>query len=89
MRLEGKVRYVGLAIDDKHLLARACKIHPLACICLEWSLWKPRSMDMIVEEARKHGLAILAKDPLSGMDELAWSEEAPDSEEIRCFSGHG
>lgn len=70
--LEGKVRYVGLAVDDTELLKRACMIHPLACVCLEWSLWKPRSLDKVVSVARKYGLLILAKDPLGGNGDLSF-----------------
>lgn len=65
---EGKVKYVGLAVDDTELLKRACKIHPVACVCLEWSLWKQRSLDKVVGLAREQGLAILARNPLGGCD---------------------
>ncbi|GMH35148.1 hypothetical protein BSKO_03016 [Bryopsis sp. KO-2023] len=78
---EGKVKYVGLAVDDTELLKRACKIQPVACVCLEWSLWKQRSLDKVVGVAREQGLAILARNPLGGCDvSLSPFDSRPDAE---------
>ncbi|KAI9318640.1 aldo/keto reductase [Dichotomocladium elegans] len=62
---EGKVRYLGLSECSAENLRRACKVHPIAAIEMEYSPW---SLDIeqngVLEAARELGVKIVCYSPL-------------------------
>jgi aryl-alcohol dehydrogenase-like predicted oxidoreductase len=62
---EGKVRYLGLSEASAATLERACKVHPIAALQSEYSLWSRDIEDLgILEMARRFGVALVAYSPL-------------------------
>jgi aryl-alcohol dehydrogenase-like predicted oxidoreductase len=61
----GKVRYLGLSEASANTLDRACKVHPIAALQSEYSLWTRDVEDLgILETARRLGVALVAYSPL-------------------------
>ncbi|MCS7462108.1 aldo/keto reductase [Paenibacillus doosanensis] len=60
---EGKVRYLGLSNVDADTLIRASRIHPIAALQSEYSLWS-REIEALLPAARKLGTGIVAYSPL-------------------------
>jgi len=62
---EGKVRYLGLSECSAETLRRACKVHPIAAVQVEYSPW---TLDIetngLLAAARELGVAIVAYSPL-------------------------
>ncbi|CAG8599212.1 2327_t:CDS:2, partial [Funneliformis caledonium] len=62
---EGKVKYLGLSECSEDILRRACKVHPIAALQMEYSPW---SLDIekngIVEACRELGVTIVAYSPI-------------------------
>ena len=87
---EGKIRFGGLSECTADELRRACAVHPIAAIQMEWSL-QSRSVERtgLLAAARELGVAVVAYSPLGrGMlsgtfasrDELAendWRRSQP------------
>ena len=61
----GKVRFLGLSEAKAETLERACKIHPIAALQSEYSLWT-RDVEQlgILKKARELGTALVAYSPL-------------------------
>src|SRR4029079_8881272 len=61
---KGKVRFLGLSEASAATLARACKIHPIAALQSEYSLWT-RDIEGYgnLEAARRLGVALVAYSP--------------------------
>ena len=61
----GKVRYLGLSEASAATLERACKVHPIAALQSEYSLWT-RDIERLgtLETARRLGVALVAYSPL-------------------------
>ncbi len=61
----GKVRYLGLSEASAASLDRACKIHPIAALQSEYSLWT-RDIEVHgnLAAARRNGVALVAYSPL-------------------------
>ena len=61
----GKVRYLGLSEASATTLERACKVHPIAALQSEYSLWT-RDIEKlgILETTRRLGVALVAYSPL-------------------------
>jgi aryl-alcohol dehydrogenase-like predicted oxidoreductase len=61
----GKVRYLGLSEASAATLERACKIHPIAALQSEYSLWS-RDIEQYgnLAAARRLGVALVAYSPL-------------------------
>jgi aryl-alcohol dehydrogenase-like predicted oxidoreductase len=61
----GKVRYLGLSEASAATLERACKVHPIAALQSEYSLWT-RDIDELgtLAMARRLGVALVAYSPL-------------------------
>ena len=61
----GKVRYLGLSEASAATLERACKIHPIAALQSEYSLWT-RDIEQHgnLAAARRLGVALVAYSPL-------------------------
>ncbi len=61
----GKVRYLGLSEASAATLERAAKVHPIAALQSEYSLWTRDVEDLgILAAARRLGVALVAYSPL-------------------------
>src|SRR6202163_4946405 len=71
----GKVRYLGLSEASAETLERACKVHPIAALQSEYSLWT-RDVEQHgnLAAARRLGVALVPYSPLGrGFLTGAWS----------------
>lgn len=60
----GKVRWLGLSEAGPKSLARACKVHPIAALQTEYSLWARDVEDEILPACRELGIGFVAYAPL-------------------------
>ncbi len=61
---EGKVRYLGLSEAGPQTLRRAVKVHPIAALQTEYSLWSRDPEGEILEACRELGIGFVAYSPL-------------------------
>jgi aryl-alcohol dehydrogenase-like predicted oxidoreductase len=61
---EGKVRYLGLSEAGAQTLRRAVKVHPIAALQTEYSLWTRDPEDVILATVRELGIGFVAYSPL-------------------------
>jgi aryl-alcohol dehydrogenase-like predicted oxidoreductase len=61
---EGKVRYLGLSEAGPDTLRRAVKVHPIAALQTEYSLWSRDPEDEILPTCRALGIGFVAYSPL-------------------------
>ncbi len=61
---EGKVRHLGLSEASPQTLRRAVKIHPIAALQTEYSLWTRDPEDEILATCRELGIGFVAYSPL-------------------------
>ena len=61
---EGKVRYLGLSEAGADTIRRAHKVHPIAALQTEYSLWTRDPEDEILPATRELGIAFVAYSPL-------------------------
>lgn len=61
---EGKVRYLGLSEAGTETLRRAAKVHPIAALQTEYSLWSRDAEDEILPVCREFGIGYVAYSPL-------------------------
>ena len=72
----GKVRFLGLSEASAQTLERACRVHPIAALQSEYSLWT-RDVEQlgILAMARKLGVALVPYSPLGrGFLSGVWSQ---------------
>jgi aryl-alcohol dehydrogenase-like predicted oxidoreductase len=60
----GKVRYLGLSEASSQTLRRAVKVHPIAALQTEYSLWTRDPEDGILATCREVGVGFVAYSPL-------------------------
>src|SRR6266571_848658 len=60
----GKVRYLGLSEASAATIRRAHKVHPIAALQTEYSLWTRDPEDEILATTRELGIAFVAYSPL-------------------------
>jgi aryl-alcohol dehydrogenase-like predicted oxidoreductase len=60
----GKTRFIGLSEAGSETLRRACKVHQLASVQSEYSLWTRDPEDGILATCRELGVGFLAYSPL-------------------------
>jgi aryl-alcohol dehydrogenase-like predicted oxidoreductase len=60
----GKVRYLGLSEAGPETLRRACKVHPIAALQSEYSLWTRDPEDEVLATCRELGIGFVAYSPL-------------------------
>jgi aryl-alcohol dehydrogenase-like predicted oxidoreductase len=60
----GKVRYLGLSEASAGTIRRAYKVHPIAALQTEYSLWSRDPEDEILATTRQLGIAFVAYSPL-------------------------
>jgi len=73
----GKVRYLGLSEASSASINRAVKVHPIAALQSEWSLWTRDLEDDVLATARSHGIGIVPFSPL-GRGFLTGAITSPD-----------
>ena len=61
---EGKVRYLGLSEAKPDTMRRAVKVHPIAALQTEYSLWTRDPEDEILATCRELGIGFVAYSPL-------------------------
>lgn len=61
---EGKVRYLGLSEASAATIRRAHKVHPIAALQTEYSLWTRDPEEQIFPATRELGIAFVAYSPL-------------------------
>jgi aryl-alcohol dehydrogenase-like predicted oxidoreductase len=61
---EGKVRYLGLSEASPDTLRRASRVHPIAALQTEYSLWSRDPEDEILPTCRELGIGFVAYSPL-------------------------
>src|ERR1700738_3549662 len=61
---EGKVRYLGLSEASAASMRRAVKVHPIAALQTEYSLWTRDPEDEILATCRELGIGFVAYSPL-------------------------
>jgi aryl-alcohol dehydrogenase-like predicted oxidoreductase len=60
----GKVRHLGLSEAAPATIRRAAKVHPIAALQTEYSLWSREPEDEILPTVRELGIAFVAYSPL-------------------------
>jgi aryl-alcohol dehydrogenase-like predicted oxidoreductase len=60
----GKVRHLGLSEAAPETIRRAAKVHPIAALQTEYSLWSREPEDEILPTVRELGIAFVAYSPL-------------------------
>jgi aryl-alcohol dehydrogenase-like predicted oxidoreductase len=61
---EGKIRYIGLSEASPQTLRRAAKVHPIAALQTEYSLWTRDPEGEILATCRELGIGFVAYSPL-------------------------
>ncbi|HKN00345.1 MAG TPA: aldo/keto reductase [Candidatus Binataceae bacterium] len=61
---EGKVRTLGLSEAGAQTIRRACKVHPIAALQTEYSLWSREPEDELLATCRELGVTFVAYSPL-------------------------
>jgi aryl-alcohol dehydrogenase-like predicted oxidoreductase len=61
---EGKIRYIGLSEASVQTLQRAAKVHPIAALQTEYSLWTRDPEGGILATCRELGIGFVAYSPL-------------------------
>ncbi|MBC8140875.1 MAG: aldo/keto reductase [Armatimonadetes bacterium] len=73
----GKVRYLGLSEASPATIRRAAKIHPIAALQTEYSLWSREPEDEILPTCRELGIGFVPYSPL-GRGFLTGQIKSPD-----------
>jgi len=61
---EGKIRHIGLSEASPQTLRRAAKVHPIAALQTEYSLWSREPEEEILPACRELGVGFVAYSPL-------------------------
>jgi aryl-alcohol dehydrogenase-like predicted oxidoreductase len=61
---EGKIRHIGLSEASPQTLRRAVKVHPIAALQTEYSLWSREPEDELLSTCRELGIGFVAYSPL-------------------------
>ena len=61
---QGKVRYLGLSEASTETIRRAAKVHPIAALQTEYSLWTRDVEEKILPTCRELGIGFVAYSPL-------------------------
>jgi len=61
---EGKIRYIGLSEASANTLRRAVKVHPIAALQTEYSLWTRDPEKEILAACRELSIGFVAYSPL-------------------------
>ncbi|MEJ2040277.1 MAG: aldo/keto reductase, partial [Desulfosarcinaceae bacterium] len=66
MVAEGKVRFLGLSNVTAEQVRRAHKVHPVAAVQYEYSLWRREAETDLLPVLRELGIALVPWSPLGG-----------------------
>jgi aryl-alcohol dehydrogenase-like predicted oxidoreductase len=61
---EGKVRFLGLSEASAETVRRAAKVHPIAALQTEYSIWEREVEDKILPACRDNGIGFVPYSPL-------------------------
>jgi len=61
---QGKIRYIGLSEAAPNTLRRAAKVHPIAALQTEYSLWTRDPEEEVLATCRELGIGFVAYSPL-------------------------
>lgn len=61
---EGKIRYIGMSEANVETIQRAVKVHPIAALQTEYSLWSRDAEDGLLAICQELGIAFVAYSPL-------------------------
>jgi aryl-alcohol dehydrogenase-like predicted oxidoreductase len=61
---EGKIRYIGLSEAGANTLRRAVKVHPIAALQSEYSVWTRDPEEEVLPTCRELGIGFVAYSPL-------------------------
>jgi aryl-alcohol dehydrogenase-like predicted oxidoreductase len=61
---QGKIRHIGLSEASPQTLRRAVKVHPIAALQTEYSLWSREPEDELLATCRELGVGFVAYSPL-------------------------
>ena len=61
---QGKARYIGLSEASANSIRRARKVHPVASLQMEYSLWSRDPEDGNIQACREFGMGFMAYSPL-------------------------
>jgi aryl-alcohol dehydrogenase-like predicted oxidoreductase len=61
---QGKVRHIGLSEASAQTLERACRVHPVAALQSEYSLWTRDPENGVLAACRRLGVGFVAYSPL-------------------------
>ena len=61
---DGKVKYLGLSEAAPQTLRRACKVHPVAALQTEYSIWTRDPEEDVLPTCRELGITFVAYSPL-------------------------
>jgi aryl-alcohol dehydrogenase-like predicted oxidoreductase len=61
---QGKVKHLGLSEANPNTVGRATRIHPIAAVQTEYSLWSRDPEDALIPALRELGIALVAYSPL-------------------------
>jgi aryl-alcohol dehydrogenase-like predicted oxidoreductase len=75
---EGKIRYAGLSEAGSETLRRAAKVHPIAMLQTEYSLWTREPEIDVLPVCRELGIGLVAYSPL-GRGFLTGTFQSPDN----------
>jgi aryl-alcohol dehydrogenase-like predicted oxidoreductase len=85
---QGKVRYLGLSEASAQTLRRAARVHPIAALQSEYSLWTRDPEDEIIPTCRELGIGFVAYSPLGRgflTGKIAKADELP-ADDYRRFT---
>jgi aryl-alcohol dehydrogenase-like predicted oxidoreductase len=75
---QGKIRHIGLSEASAQTLERACRVHPVAALQSEYSLWTRDPENGVLAACRRLGVGFVAYSPL-GRGFLTGAITTPDS----------
>jgi aryl-alcohol dehydrogenase-like predicted oxidoreductase len=60
----GKIRHIGLSECSPETLRKACKVHPIAAVQMEYSVWFRGAEASMLPTCRELGVGFVAYSPL-------------------------
>lgn len=80
----GLTRWIGLSKVDVDTLVRAERVHPIAAVQMNYSLWSREVEASLAPHCRAHGIALVAYSPLCAGANAAFQALAPHATVSRC-----
>jgi aryl-alcohol dehydrogenase-like predicted oxidoreductase len=80
----GHVRWIGLSKVDAETLVRAERVHPIAAIQMDYSLWSRDVETALLGHCRSRGIAVVAYSPLRAGTKPSLQALAPQAAASGC-----